>query len=76
MIKELDTVALTSDLPEQGLARGDLGAVVMVYNDGEAFEVEFVALDGTTLALLTLPADAIRPIRAREIAHARVVASA
>jgi Domain of unknown function (DUF4926) len=73
MIKELDTVALTRDLPEQGLRRDDLGAVVLVYNDGEAYEVEFVALDGTTVALLTLDADAVRPIRAREIAHAREV---
>lgn len=74
MIKALDTDALTRDLPEQGLRRDDLGAVVLVYNDGEAYEVEFVALDGTTVALLTLPADFVRPIRTREIAHAREVA--
>jgi hypothetical protein len=74
VIKELDTVALTCDLPEQGLRRDHLGAVVLVYNDGEAYEVEFVALDGKTIALLTLPADVVRPIRAREIAHGREVA--
>lgn len=71
MMKELDTVALTRDIPDQGLRRDDLGAVVMVYNDGEAFEVEFVALNGETIALQTLPADAIRAIRRREIAHVR-----
>ena len=77
MIKELDTVALNRDLPEVGLQAGDLGAVVMVYgNDGNEepeYEVEFVALDGKTLALLTLPAAAIRPIRAHEIPHCIVV---
>jgi hypothetical protein len=46
----------------------------MVYNKGEAYEVEFVALDGATVALVTLDADFVRPIRAREIAHARKVA--
>jgi hypothetical protein len=74
MIKEHETVALTRDLPDQGLRRDDLGAVVMVYNEGVAYEVEFVALDGKTIALLTLDADAVRPIRAREIAHGRQVA--
>ena len=30
-IKELDAVALTCDLPEQGLKRGDVGTVVLVH---------------------------------------------
>ena len=74
MPKELDTVALTRDVPESGLKTGDLGAIVHAYADGRAYEVEFVALDGATLALLTLPADAVRPVRQREIAHARAIA--
>jgi Domain of unknown function (DUF4926) len=74
MLKELDTVALTRDLPEQALKKDDIGAIVMVYQSGAAYEVEFVALNGETIALLTLPADAIHPIRAREIAHVREVA--
>jgi hypothetical protein len=35
--------------------------------------VEFVALDGETLAVVTLPADAVRAATRREIAHARAV---
>lgn len=74
MIEELDTVALTRDLPEQGLARGDLGTVVHVYQDGRAYEVEFTTLTGRTIAVVTLePAD-VRPLREHEIAHARQVA--
>ena len=76
MINELETVALTRDLPQHGLLKDDLGAVVVVY-DQWAYEVEFVALDGKTIALVTLPEDAIRAIRAvraREIAHVREVA--
>ena len=73
MINELETVALTRDLPQHGLLKDDLGAVVVVY-DQRAYEVEFVALDGKTIALVTLPQDAVRAVRAREIAHVREVA--
>ena len=74
MPKELDTVALTRDIPANGLKAGDLGAVVHVYPDGRTYEIEFVSLDGETLALLTLTAGDIRPVAKREIAHARAVA--
>jgi hypothetical protein len=74
MIAELDTVALTRALPEHGLEAGDLGTVVMVHRGGDGFEVEFVTLAGETVAVETLPADAVRELRPDEIAHARVVA--
>ena len=74
MPKELDTVALTRDIPANGLKAGDVGAVVHVYPDGRTYEIEFVSLDGETLALLTLTAGHIRPVAKREIAHARAVA--
>jgi hypothetical protein len=70
-INELDAVALTCDLPEQGLVRGDVGAVVMVHGNGAAFEVEFVGYDGHTVALLTLKRDQVRPLHTRDIPHAR-----
>jgi hypothetical protein len=54
MIKELDVVALTRNIPEHGLPKGSQGAVVHCYNDEQAFEVEFVAESRETLALLTL----------------------
>ena len=48
---------------------------VMVFKDGEAFEVEFMTLDGDTFALETLmAADLLRRARGLEIAHAREVA--
>lgn len=52
--KLFDVVALTTDLPEENLWSGQVGAIVEVYNDGEAFEVEFVDKDGHTYGLLTL----------------------
>ncbi len=73
MIKELDTAVLTEDLPEHGLQRGDLGTVVLIH--GEAgYEVEFVTLDGQTLAVVSLFPQQVRPVGPREIAQARAVA--
>lgn len=74
MIQELDTVILARDMPSQKLRQGDLGTVVLVHQDGAAYEVECVTLGGETLAVVTLPADAVRTATGREIAHAREVA--
>lgn len=73
MIKEHDRVVLKQEVPEQELKTGDVGTVIHVYKNGEAFEVEFVALDGETLAIATLEASQIRPVQKREITHARLL---
>jgi ATP-dependent exoDNAse (exonuclease V) alpha subunit len=72
MIQELDTVILVKNYPDQGLVKGDMGAVVMVHDSGKAFEMEFVTLAGDTLGVLTLTADEVRPISARDVPHVRV----
>ena len=74
MIRELDRVALTRALPEHGLVAGDIGAVVGVHQDGKGFTVEFMSLGGETIAIVTLRAEAVRPLRRREIANARELA--
>jgi hypothetical protein len=76
MIRELDDVILESDLPERGLARGDVGTVVLVHGAGAGYEVEFTALDGETVAIVTLSAPQVRAVRSGEIAHARGLARA
>lgn len=73
-IKEHDRVVLTTDLTREKLAVGDVGTVVHVYRGGEAFEVEFVSLDGETVAVVTLERAQVRPVQRREITHARSVA--
>ena len=72
MIQELDTVILVKDYPDQALVKGDMGAVIMVHDGGKAFEVEFVTLAGDTLGVLTLTADEVWPISARDVPHVRV----
>lgn len=71
MIREHDRVVLKTPVPAEGLEAGDVGAVVHVYRDGQAYEVEFVTLDGRTAAVVTLEADQVRPVHKREITHAR-----
>jgi hypothetical protein len=73
-IKEHDRVVLMTDLTCEKLAAGDVGTVVHVYRGEEAFEVEFVSLDGETVAVVTLERTQIRPVQRREITHARSVA--
>ena len=75
MIAEHDRVVLTAPVPKESLETGDVGTVVHVYQDGKAFEVEFTALDGHTAAVATVEASQIRPIRSREITHARELAA-
>jgi hypothetical protein len=73
MIREHDTVVLTRDIPEQSLLAGDVGAVVSVYERGRAFEVEFVAGDGRTIAVLTLKPGDVRAVNEAEILHVRAI---
>ncbi|MDF0644284.1 MAG: DUF4926 domain-containing protein [Nitrospira sp.] len=52
-IRLLDVVALTEDIPDRGLQRGQVGTVVESLRPG-VFEVEFVDNDGRTYAMLPL----------------------
>lgn len=71
MIKEHDRIILTEAIAEYGLEPGDIGAVVYVHGDVQAFEVEFVTLDGKTAAVLELEAHQVRAAGTHEIPHAR-----
>lgn len=52
-IQVLDVVALTEDIADRGLLRGQVGTVVESL-DQSVFEVEFVDNDGKTYAMLPL----------------------
>jgi hypothetical protein len=72
-LHDLDGVALRRDLPDHGLRTDDVGTIVHVHSAGEAFEVEFVAQSGRTIALLTLGRADVRPMAAAEETVARAV---
>jgi hypothetical protein len=73
MIRELESVVLTAELPEYRLEPGDVGTVVLVHRNHAGYEVEFATLDGETLAVVSLLASQIRSISSDEIAHARAM---
>ncbi|MFP4432619.1 MAG: DUF4926 domain-containing protein [Spirochaetaceae bacterium] len=73
-MKEHDRVVLTNDLPDHSLEAGDVGSIVHVYTEESAYEVEFVALDGQTIAVVTIGADKLRDVRRNEVTHARPIA--
>jgi Domain of unknown function (DUF4926) len=59
----LDVVRLRSDLPELGLTRGMVGAVVdLLRGDGTAYEVEFVDANGATLFVGAVAADELERV--------------
>jgi len=64
----LDVVALTADVPEHDLVRGQVGTVVESLAPG-VFEVEFSDNEGRTYASLALRADQLMPLH-----HERVSA--
>ncbi|HEX5135676.1 MAG TPA: DUF4926 domain-containing protein [Planctomycetota bacterium] len=68
--KELQTVVLDRDLPEHGLRKGDLGAVVHMY-EPDGLEVEFVSASGRTEALVTLKASDVRAVAGSDLAAVR-----
>ena len=74
-IKLLDVVALTTDLPKHNLWRGEIGAVVECHPDN-AFEVEFVAQDGYTYALVTVRGDQLIPLRQKPVGSDTIVVPA
>jgi len=75
MFKDLDTVVLMRDVPNVGLRRGDLGAIVEIYGPN-AFEVEFVAASGRTQALVTLAADDLRHVDDHDLISVRTLEQA
>jgi hypothetical protein len=65
-INHLDVVALTQDLPERGLTRGQVGTVVETLAPG-VFEVEFSDDSGRTYASLALKADQLLVLHYRPV---------
>jgi hypothetical protein len=62
IIDILDVVAITEDLPERSLYRGQVGTVVEILAPG-VFEVEFSDDEGRTYASTSLEADQLLALR-------------
>ncbi|MEM1269780.1 MAG: DUF4926 domain-containing protein [Bacteroidota bacterium] len=71
--EELDVIILTEAIPEYGLHAGDMGTIVLVYGDHEAYEVEFIDSAGYTVAVTTVQPSGIRHGREGEVPHMRTL---
>ena len=75
MLKEIDIVVLTEDvtvdMTGETMKAGNVGTIVYVHGEGEAYEVEFLAPDGNTVGLATVQASQVRPVVRYEFDHAR-----
>ena len=68
--KLLETVVLERDMPNHRLKKGDLGAVVQVY-EPDGLEVEFVSASGATEALVTLKDTDVRAVSGDDLIAVR-----
>ncbi len=64
-IKLLDVVALTENLPSEGLRRGEVGTVVEKWSDG-IFEIEFSDDTGKAYACTAVPAEKLMKLYFRK----------
>ncbi len=60
MLNEHTQVVLVRPVPGLGLKPGDVGVVVHVHKQGQAYEVEFMSPEGRTLGVQTLSAGDVR----------------
>lgn len=63
MIKELGRIYLLSDLEGTPYVKGDVGTVVFIYPDEKAYEIEFFALDGSSLGVETVLSQQAKSVR-------------
>jgi len=56
-----DVVAVTRDVAENCLVKGQVGTIVEQWQEG-VYEVEFADLDGRTYAMAALPEEVLLPL--------------
>ena len=73
-------VVLTQDLPEEALRAGDVGVIVEHYparaDVPEGYELEVFAAAGQTIAVVSVPAEAIREVTEHDVLSVRDLARA
>ena len=73
-------VVLTQDLPKEGPRAGDIGVIVEHYaaraDVPEGYELEVLAANGQTVAVVSVPTSAVREATEREVLSVRDMARA
>lgn len=74
--KEHQQIVLTAPVKgddQEELKPGDVGAIIHIHPNEEAFEVEFLSLDVETIAIATVLPSQARPVTGSDLTHARTV---
>jgi len=79
-IREHERAVITRDFPDLGLVAGDVGVVVHIHREAGKSEptgymLELFSVEGESLREESVPADALRPVAANDLMHARQVAA-
>jgi len=73
-------VILLQDLAEENLMAGDMGTIVEFHPSTEhyheGYEVEFFAGNGETIAVVSVPATALRAATRQDVLHVRQLSAA
>ena len=76
MFKEHEQIVLTADVfgdDREELKSGDVGTIIHIHPNGEALVVEFMSLNGDTLAVPTVLPSQARLVTKADLTHARTV---
>ena len=76
MFEEYEQIVLTADVVgDEGeeLKPGDVGAILYIHPNDEAFVVEFISLDGETAVIATVRASQARAVIGTDFTHARTI---
>ncbi|MCG3164568.1 MAG: hypothetical protein POELPBGB_00322 [Bacteroidia bacterium] len=60
MIRTFERVYITEDLTGTPYVKVDVGVVAHIYDNAKGYEIEFFAIDGTTLSVETVPASIVK----------------
>jgi hypothetical protein len=73
-------IILKLDIPDENLVAGDIGTIIEYHpatrEYPEGYEVEFFAGNGETIAVVSLPATALRRATRKDVMHVRRLATA
>ena len=76
MFKEHEQIVLTAAVigdEQEELKPGDVGAIIHIHPNEEAFVAEFFSLDGETVAIATVLPSQARTVTSQDVTHARTV---
>lgn len=76
MLKEHQQIVLTAPATgdeQQKLQPGDVGTIIHIHPNQQAFVAEFSSLDGETVAIATILPSQARPVTNSDFTHARTM---